>query len=154
VLLFNGTRVLEKANDVLREIVDRFPDHRIAVHARVALASPLTVDYKLVKPVDDERTEIDIAKAKPDEAASLIEPALVEKSNTAAETLGHIRYRTVAERLALRLAEKGADAEAAKTLDSAIDTLDKRSIRKPDVIEDLKETLEQVRGRRTPEVPA
>jgi hypothetical protein len=157
VLIFNGTRVLDRGNDVLHEVVERFPDRRIALHARVALGSPLTVDYKRVVPADDGAIDLDVTPAKPDEAARLIEPALVDRAQTAAETMGHIRYGTVAARLALRLADKGAEAVAAKTLDSVIDTLAERTVRdrpvKPAVIEDLRATLEAVRGR-TPEVPA
>ena len=157
VLVFNGTRFLDGANDVLQEVVERFPERRIALHARVALASPLTVDYKSVMPKGDE-LDINVAKAKPDEAAGLIETALIDQAETAAETLGHIRYRTVAERLALRLADKGAETEATRTLDSAIDTLAERTVGerpvRPDVIQDLKATLKKVRGRRKPEVPA
>jgi hypothetical protein len=157
VLVFNGTRFLERGNDVLREVVERFPERRIAVHARVALASPLTVDYKRILPVDDGRgIDLDVIPAKPDEAAKLIEPALVEEPETAAETLGHIRYRTVAERLAVRLADKGADTVATRTLDSAIDTLSERTVRdrpvKADVIDELKAALKRVKAADRPTV--
>jgi hypothetical protein len=156
VLIFNGTRFLDRGNDVLAEVVERFPDRRIALHARVALGSPLTVDYKRVMPADDGAMDLDITPAKPDEAARLIEPVLVDRAETAAETMGHIRFRTVAERLALRLADKGAEVVAAKTLDSAIDTLAGRTVSdrpvKPEVIDDLRAALQAVRGRRTPEI--
>ncbi|HWC32298.1 MAG TPA: hypothetical protein VG709_04145, partial [Actinomycetota bacterium] len=147
VLVFGGSRYLEGANDVLREVVERFPDRRIALHARVALGNPLTLDYKLVTPTDDG-VEVEVERADPDEAAELIEPALVERAGVAAESFGHIRYRGIAERVARRLATKGAEDEATRTIDSAIDTLAERTVRgrpvKGEVIEDLKETREAI----------
>ena len=120
-----GSRFLAKSNDLLQEIVERFPERRIAQHAQVALGNPLTVEYKQLVPTDDG-LELEIAPARPEEAAKLIEPALVERADEAAETFGHIRYRTLSERIARRLADAGAEAEAARTIDSAIETLEKR----------------------------
>jgi hypothetical protein len=145
LLVFGGSRYLEHGNDVLREVVERFPERRIALHARVALGSPMTLDYKLLVPTDDG-LELEVVPAEPDEAAKLIEPALVEESEAAAESFGHIRYRTIAERVAVRLAAAGAEPAAARTIDSAIDTLGERKVDgrpvRPEVIDDLKETRE------------
>ena len=147
VLLFNGTRFLERGNRALEEVVERFPGRRIALHARVALGSPLTVDYKRLVPTDGGRgVDLRVTRAKPHEAARLLEPALVERAATAAETMGHIRYRTVAERLAVRLADQGADAAAARTLDSAIGALVRRPVKR-EVIDELRATREAVRRR-------
>ena len=144
-----GIPFLESANDVLQEIVERFPERRISLHARVALGNPHTIDYKTVLPTDDlQDVEVVISKADPDEATDLIEPVLVDEAQTALETLGHIRYRTIAERTAKRLEAAGADAAAAKTLDSAIEALAARKVDgrpiKPEVIEDLKETRKEL----------
>jgi hypothetical protein len=148
-LALGGTRFLDDANDVLQEIVERFPERRISLHARIALGNPHTIDYKLVQPTDDlEELEIEVAKADPGEATALIEPVLVDEAETALESLGHIRYRTIAERTATRLAAAGADAAATKTIDSAIDALAAREVNgrpiKPEVIEQLKETRKEV----------
>jgi len=166
VLVFGGTRggtdELGHANDVLNEIVERFPERRIALHARVALGNPLTIDYKRLIPTD-EGLELDVAPAKPDEAATLIEPALVEEADVAAESFGHIRYRVIAERVARRLTAAGAEAEGTKTIDSAIETLAGRSVQgrpvKAEVIEELKEarktiTAGQKKGRKKVKSPA
>ena len=148
-LALGGTRFLDDANDVLQEIVERFPERRISLHARVALGNPHTIDYKLVLPTDDlDNLEIAVAKADPGEATELIEPVLVGEAETALESLGHIRYRTIAERTAKRLSAAGADAAAAKTIDAAIDALAAREVHgkpiKPEVIEDLKETRKEL----------
>jgi hypothetical protein len=161
VLVFGGTRGgtdnLERANDVLHEVVERFPERRIALHARVALGNPLTLEFKRLIPTDGG-LELDVAPAKPDEAAKLIEPALVEQADVAAESFGHIRYRGIAERVARRLADVGAEAEATKTIDSAIDTLAGRSVQgrpvKAEVIEELKEAREKITAGRKVEAPA
>jgi hypothetical protein len=147
VLVFGGSRFLEDANDVLQEVVERFPERRIALHARVALGNPLTIDYKRVMPTDDG-LELDVVAADPDAAAKLIQPALVEQADAAAESFGHIRYRGIAERVARRLAAIGAETEATRTIDSVIDTLDARIPDdrqvKTEVMSQLKETRENL----------
>lgn len=125
VLVFGGSRYFRNTNDVLEEIVDRYPDRRIALHARVALGNPMTLEYKEVIPTDDG-LKLNVVPPDPDAAAKLIEPALIEQADAAAESFGHIRYRGVAERVARRLAAVGAETEAANTIDSLIDTLDAR----------------------------
>ena len=84
----------------------------------------------------------------------MLDPALVEQADAAAESFGHIRYRGVAERVARRMAAAGAEGEATKTLDSAIETLDDRTVHgrpvKAEVIEQLKETRDTLAaGRKT-----
>ena len=142
-----GSRYFQNANDVLEEILDRYPDRRIALHARVALGNPMTLEYKKVIPTDDG-LELDVVPSDPDAAAKLIEPALVEQADAAAESFGHIRYRGIAERVARRLATVGAETEATKTIDSVIDTLDARIPDdrpvKAEVISQLKETREKL----------
>jgi hypothetical protein len=145
VLVFGGSRFCEHGNDVLQEVIERFPERRIALHARVALGNPLTLDYKLVTPTDDGLM-LDVTPARPDEATKLITPALVEQAEVAAESFGHIRYRGIAERVARRLAAAGAEPEAMKMIDAAIDTLAGRRVNdrpvKAEVIEELKQTRE------------
>jgi hypothetical protein len=145
VLVFGGSRFLDGANDVLQEVVERFSDRRIALHARVALGNPLTLDYKQLLP-SDSGLMLDVAPAKPDEAARLIEPALVAQPHAAAESFGHVRYRGIAERVARRLAAAGAETEAAKTIDAAIETLQTRTVKgrpvKAEVIDELRKVRE------------
>jgi hypothetical protein len=140
-LVFGGTKALDGANDVLAEIVERLPERRIATHARVALGNPLTIDYKQLVDAKDDKLKIAVTRAKPEEAAKLLEPALVEDANRAAESFGHIRYRGLAERAAERLAEAGAEDEATRTIDTLIETLEERAV-KPAVIEDLRAARE------------
>jgi hypothetical protein len=147
VLVFGGSRFLDAANDALQEIVARLPERRIALHARVALGNPLTLDYKLLVPIDGQ-LKLDMRRAHADEATSLIQPALMERPHVAAESFGHVRYRSIAERVAQRLAAAGAESEAAATIDSAIETLssripDDRPV-KAEVIGQLRETRKRL----------
>jgi hypothetical protein len=143
-----GTELLDRANDVLQEVVERFPERRVALHARVALGSPHTIDYKTLIPTDDREVDVTVSKADPGAAVDLIEPVLIDEAKTAVESLGHIRYRAIAERTAKRLEAAGADTAAAKTLDSAINTLADRTVKgrpvKSEVIEELKQTQKEI----------
>jgi hypothetical protein len=144
-----GNDLLEQANDVLQEVVERFPERRVALHARVALGNPHTIDYKTVIPIDGDEVEVAVSKADPGAAMNLLEPVLVDEAGTAAESLGHVRFRAVAERTAKRLEAAGADTVAAKTLDVAIDTLSARQV-KPEVIEELKQTQKEIKPKAKP----
>ena len=151
VLVFGGSRFLEDGNDALREVVERLPESRIALHAGVALGNPLTIDFKQVVPVGDE-IRVDVVPADPDGAAALIEPALVERAPQSAESFGHVRFRALAERVAKRLAAAGAESDALTTMDSAIETLAARRVKgrpvKARVIEDMRKTREALAARR------
>jgi len=91
----------------------------------------------------DDKLKVVVKKASPEEAAKLLEPALVEDADAAADTFGHIRYRGLAERAAKRLADAGAEEEGARTIDTLIDTLEARSV-KPTVVAELKATREAI----------
>ena len=46
ILAMDGSRFFTAGNDTLREITEKLGDRRIAVHARVALATPLMCEFK------------------------------------------------------------------------------------------------------------
>ena len=54
ILAFNGSGVLESGNDTLREVAERLPDRRAALHARLALGNVAARDTKRLEP--DDRT--------------------------------------------------------------------------------------------------
>ncbi|MGE5690927.1 MAG: hypothetical protein ACM33B_10270 [Pseudomonadota bacterium] len=149
LLVLGGSRVLDRGNAVLQEIVERLPDRRIAIHARVALGNPLTLEYKELIAKDDGLA-VKVKAAKPDEATSIVAPALVERAQEAADSFGHIRYRGVVERIATRLAAAGATDEAVGALDLLADTLATREVHgrrvKPEVIEAVKEKRDELRA--------
>ncbi|MGH3022198.1 MAG: hypothetical protein ACRDNI_00950 [Gaiellaceae bacterium] len=147
VLTFAGSRVLDRGNAVLQEIVERLPDRRIALHARYALGNPLTLEYKELS-IKDDKLAVKVKTPKLDDAKELYSEALLEQGEVAAETLGHIRYRRAVERIAQRLANAGDTGAAVDSLDVLHDTLEQRTVDdrpvKPEVlaeIEDLKKEL-------------
>ncbi len=138
VLTFDGSQYLQKGNDTLREVVDRFGERRVAHHARVALGNPLMRDYKLLDVEGDESSSLASAaaaggkirtrSAQEDEARKELHEALVERSDDAAETLGHIEYNYYMTRQAEWLAEQGESGEAADINDCLATTLADRGV--------------------------
>ena len=48
VLAFDGSRVLPQANKVLRDVVERLPDRRVARHARIPLGLAVAEPAKVL----------------------------------------------------------------------------------------------------------
>jgi len=90
VLNFDGSRFLQSANGTLRELVERFPNSRAAIHAGVALAGPFASDYKQMA-VEGTKHTLRVSKADHKEARRLLSP-LLEEPQKAAATLGQIDY--------------------------------------------------------------
>jgi hypothetical protein len=119
VLSFDGTRSLDKANAVLRDITGRFPDHPAAKHAQVALALPLARPYRTL---NADGRSFQRHSAQIQEASELAQQALLEDPSGSAETLGLADYAYYADRLS-KLIEYGGDTAAAQKLAAAKRTL-------------------------------
>jgi len=138
VLAFDGSSVLDPANDVLREVTERLPDRRVAVHARIALGNAVAGSRKRLEvagglspaqslsAVDARIVE---TPADPREARKQLEPVLTGDAQLSAETLGHIDYHDYVDRFADYLAQQGDAREAAQVMDGLVDTLAKRGVR-------------------------
>jgi len=95
VLTFDGSRYLTSANDTLREVMGKLSGSRAAIHARVALASPLSRDCKVLdagkststhlESVHEAGGSVKIAKANPAEAAKLV--SVLDGSKKVVDTL-------------------------------------------------------------------
>ena len=124
-LAFSGSVALTRANDTLRETVDRLPSSRAAIHAAVALAQPLARDFKsmtipetdvALTSVAEAEGKVTTRSAEPQQAVELIAQAVGgDQGGEAAETLGHVRYRRQMEGFTESLAQTGEGA-AAKSL--------------------------------------
>jgi hypothetical protein len=137
-LAFDGTRYLERANTTLREIVERFPQSRAAVHANIALAMPLAKPHKLL----DLPTESRNGAVRGPQARINVKPAEAEAIETfaaalglrpdgaqkAAEALGHIDYRYYAEKHCDVLEERGDKREAQEARQLLYETLVERRV--------------------------
>ena len=138
VLAFDGSRVLDGANSVLQEAVDRMPTRPVARHALVALSRPLMHPGKLLRMPDRATSQVEPAaaaggtltatRADPDAARRGLQRALFDVPGEAAETLGHIEYREYAGRLIDDLAKGGAHGEAIDLQDRLRATLAARKV--------------------------
>jgi hypothetical protein len=125
VMAFDGSMVLESGLNAWRELAEKLPDSKAATHARIALALPLTRDYRVLRVgatrragAADSKADFAIAKTKPDEARKRLKEALLENGDTAISTLGRVDYEYYAGKFAAWLDEKG-DEKAAKQVGDA-----------------------------------
>lgn len=138
ILTFDGSRFLEKGNDVLREVAAQLPKSRLAIHANVPLGKALAKDYKYLE-LGEEAGETRIKVARPDakEAGRCLTAALKGNMNAAAETLGHVDFKNYIEAYEDTLREQGDRKGASDLCTEAHDTLKKRGV-KASVLEELK----------------
>ena len=136
ILAFEGSRVLDKGNEVLRRVVEEVPEHPAAIHAAYALAAPLLSDGLTLDVSGKAGTagpregelKFASAKAKSDEGRELVEQALNAKPAAAAETFGNILYHQRADRAAERLAASGGKQAAKQLRDGMRKTLKGRKV--------------------------
>ena len=128
VLAFDGSRVLGKANDVLRDLAERLPEKRAALHAAIALGSPLANDFKSMQ--GGGKRAVEVAKANGAEARKLLGGVITGNADAAAETLGHIGYKQYADQLTDWLATQGDKGEAVKVQQTLHGALTKRNVKK------------------------
>ncbi len=145
ILAFDGTQYLTGGNDILREASDRFAERAVAVHAQVALGSPMGRDYKLLTVPDgspemasiaDANGKITIVKAQENKADKELSNALLENADEAAKTLGHIDYRYYVDQLSEIEATQGDNKAAAKSQGVLLETLTNRGVL-PRVLEEI-----------------
>jgi hypothetical protein len=146
ILWFGGSQVLEKGNDVLREVAERLSDRRVALHANAALGNAVAREYKQLnlgdadkekaKPAAMAGGEITVRPPDVEEARKQL-TALTDNADVGAASLGHIRYRRYINRFSDLLAEQGDSQEAAQIQANLHDTLANRNVLDR-VLEDVK----------------
>jgi hypothetical protein len=126
VLAMRGSEELSHANDVLREVVTRLSDRKVAIHAALTLGLSAAKNFKILTPAPSEPAGLKITARPPrkDEARELLEEILVARGEDAAETLGNISYLREASAVAEWLAEAGDPKAAAAVQAAAYETLD------------------------------
>ncbi|HXH04792.1 MAG TPA: hypothetical protein VNN09_15940 [Candidatus Competibacteraceae bacterium] len=152
ILTFDGSRCLERGNETLREIIGKLPEHRVAIHARIALANALADDYKQLdlregvepQPAHMRGGTIKMIRAEVEEARGLYTEALCKDMHLAAETLGHIDYTYYVERLSGWLEERGDSKLAAEVADKLCQVLRQRKVL-DSVIRDVAKRCEEYR---------
>ncbi|MGI8872835.1 MAG: hypothetical protein ACR2KP_00625 [Egibacteraceae bacterium] len=143
VLAFDGSRVLDGANDTLHEVAERLGDRRVALHARYALGAPVAAEGKQLRipegasrngsaadgrALGDVGADIVTVKAQPKAAQQDLEAALLASPAVAAETFGHIGYRRRVEAFTEVLAAEGEQQHAAQVQGTLHDTLAERGV--------------------------
>jgi hypothetical protein len=137
ILAFDGSRALESGNDALNEIIHRLPERRVAVHARVALANPMSRTFKQLVLGDGTRRmasaadvggRIKAQAAEPDAARKGLAAALLKDPGQAAETLGHADYKYYVDRFSQWLSEQNDVRAAAACQDCLHRTLERRQV--------------------------
>lgn len=135
ILTFDGSQVLNQGNKTLHEVTEKLSDRLVAIHAQVALGNSMAYNYKQlmmpnVKPAKKrEGKEITVKEpANPQEAHQRLSKALMDKSNEAAKTLGHIDYNYYITRFSKWLAERGNTQEAVKVENNLYQTLSDRNV--------------------------
>lgn len=129
ILAFDGSRLLNKGNDTLRQVVDQFGDRPVAVHAQVALGSALAQPYKeLVIPGTLPEKLIQVNAPNEAEAQAQLSTALVNDAQQAAKTLGHIDFKYYVDRFSDWLVEQGDRQQAQQVQHVLYDTLASRKV--------------------------
>jgi hypothetical protein len=136
-LIFGGTQVMRRANDILRDVVDKLPESRVAIHARVAIGNPLAIPFKSLAipegagPMASAEAvggTVSVRRPDPDEADAQLSEALLDRAATAAETLGHVTYKRQVDRMSGFRAARGDPAAAADSQRTLRDTLEQRQV--------------------------
>lgn len=114
-LYVDGTRVMEDVNDKMDWVRGRLQDligeaNPISTHLQAVRNMPLATAGKLIDPGTNELKE---SKEEPDRFVHEMKPALVDRCEQAADTMGHIWYGQVLETYA-QAAEKSNDPGAAR----------------------------------------
>lgn len=139
ILAMKGSVVLDNGNDVLREVVDRFGDHPVALQARVPLGNVLMREYKTLQ-VEDAGTElksveavggsIAVRPAEVDDAKAVLSGALIGQPEQAAVALGHITYKETVDQYSEFLYKHNNQETAVESLDVLHSTLEERKVLK------------------------
>jgi hypothetical protein len=150
IVTFNGSGVLDRGNDTLREVAERLPDSRAALHARLALGNPLARDTKRIEPDEgggESRMRIEVDPARPEEGQALLAEALIEEPARAVESFGHIRWKRQVDSFSDLLADRGETDMAARVQDVVYDTLSKREVQGSRIVEPVLRDVERRRER-------
>lgn len=136
VLAFGGSRVLESANDTLREVAAQLPESRAAVHANAALGAPMAGDGKVLVVDDSGQESVEVVPAEPEEAQQLLSASLGD-FDRAADALGHIAVTEQTLRLASVLEDTGDTSARSDLLQESADALERRGVL-PGVVQELR----------------
>lgn len=146
IMTFDGSRVLDSGLDTLRETSERLAERRVALHAKIALGTPLARSYKelVLDPATRRMTaahehagKFNVLSQHAKEAKALLSAALLKDPARSAETLGHIDYKYYVDQFSDWLHDEGDNSAAAKSQDQMHKVLAERHVLKS-VLDDIK----------------
>jgi hypothetical protein len=159
VLAFDGSRVLGEANKVLRDVVDRLGDRRVAKHARVplglAVAEPAKVlsvgggAESVLRSASARGGAIRLEASQPERAEGDLKTALLNDADVAAESLGHVDYKLYVDELTDLLEAQGKVDEAAAAQKTLYSILAARGVL-PRVLEEIEKRRQALEGAAKP----
>lgn len=128
VLNFSGAPSLVKAVGTLETVAATLGHHPAALHARLALSTPLMASFKTLETTADGGLVIHSNKADLDAASKTQRAMLVKDPDEAARTLGHITYYGAMDRLAAVLKTDGDTSGARTVLQTSVTSMKKRGV--------------------------
>jgi hypothetical protein len=136
VLALGGSRVMDHANGVLKEVVERIPEEPVATHAATCLLRAAAVPGKVLDHGRIRQGVLDL------ETGPLAERAYGDY-DAAAETLGHIRLTDSVKRVATAGREREEGVPGTDLLTTLVRTLKRRGV-KPSVIKEVRDLTDRL----------
>jgi hypothetical protein len=135
-LAFGGSRVLEGANEILKQVAEQLPQSKAAVHATAVLGTPMAADGKVLTVTGNGKETVKVVPAAPSQARELLSAALRD-FDMAADSLGHITITEQTRRLGDLIAAEGDTSGRDELLNQSADALARRGVL-PGVVETLR----------------
>jgi hypothetical protein len=139
-LSFRGTRVMIEANNTLWQVTEKMGGRRVALHANYALGEPATKNFKTLGFRFEEGIQkpfVNVQPSQPDEAKKHLYAALIENSEIAVETFGHIDYKRRVDKFSDWLISIGATDEAIRCQETLFQALASREVQGRRVIQSV-----------------
>jgi hypothetical protein len=164
IIAFNGSMVLDKGNEVLQEVSEKLKGSKVANHANILIATPLSMDYKLIDftaidkknitSVADSNGKIKTVRARSKDANKYFEKtinksagdekAVVKSMDEVVETIGHIDSRKVVDDYTKSLLDEGKRKDAVQVQENLLKVYENRGVIKH-VREEIKNKIKDLR---------
>jgi hypothetical protein len=134
ILAFQGSLILDSGNNILQELTERFPQINAVTHAQVALASPKLKDFKTMD-FSNQKPVIKVKKAELEEASQELQKVLIDRGAKSADTLGHICFKQISDKLSQELAKQDEKKTAVAVEENILQVMSQRGVSLPNQVE-------------------
>ena len=140
-LYVDGTRVMEDVNDKLDWVRDRLgAQHPISYHLTTVRYKPMATPSKVVEPGSDQVRAYD---PEPDRVVTELEP-VIEQTEAAADTMGHMWYRNVVDTYTQTCVEVHQQTKARHAQEKLLGLFKERNVI-PSVVEAVEKRMDELR---------